>query len=82
MVKWKCLIETMHGKSFGLRWIGWICNWLHFSWMQVMMSGELRKEIKCKCGLGQGDLLSPLLFTLVVDGLNMMINKTNKKIGN
>lgn len=44
-----------------------------------MFNGEPRKEIKCRRGLRQGDLLSPLLFTLVADRLNTIIAKVSTR---
>lgn len=34
----------------------------------------IRKEIVCRRGLRQEDLLSPLLFMLVPDGMNKMLS--------
>lgn len=47
---------------------------------QVLVNGIPGKEIVCRRGLRQGDSLSPLLFVLVADGLNRMIEIT-KEVG-
>lgn len=43
--------------------------------VSIVLNGEVGKEIKCRRGLRQGDPLSPLIFTLVADGLNIMLQK-------
>lgn len=45
--------------------------------IQISVNIEASKEIVYIKGLRQGDLLSPLLFVLIVDGFNMMIRKAN-----
>lgn len=43
--------------------------------VQVLVNGSSGKEIVCKKGLRQGDLLSPLMFILVADRLNRMFER-------
>lgn len=46
--------------------------------MQILVNGEAGKEILCKRRFRQRDPLSPLLFVLVVDGLNRMLSNMAK----
>ena len=40
----------------------------------ILLSGVPGKQFKCKCGVRQGDPLSPLLFVLAVDLLQSVVN--------
>lgn len=44
--------------------------------VNILMNGELGREIACKKGLRQGNSLFPLLFILVADWLNAIIQET------
>lgn len=44
-----------------------------------MVNGILGREIACRRGLSQGNLLSPLLFTLVADGLHAIIQRAREE---
>lgn len=48
--------------------------WLKIVKEQVLVNGAARKEIVHRRGLHQGDLLFPLLFVLVADGLNKILS--------
>ena len=41
----------------------------------ILLNGIPGKEFKCKRGVRQGDPISPLLFVLVTDLLQSLINK-------
>lgn len=51
---------------------------VEFNHDQVLVNGKSRKEIVYKRGLRQGDLLSPLMFVLVANGLNRMFVKAKE----
>ena len=46
-----------------------------FSIRAVLLNGTARKFFKCKCGVRQGDPLSPLLFVLAAELLQIIINR-------
>jgi len=71
--EWDCLLQTLSSIGFRPKWLSWIKVWLHSAKLSVLVNGSPGKMIKCRRGLRQGHPLSPLLFILVVDGLNCMI---------
>lgn len=78
-VKWDCLMEVMRARKFGPRWMGWIESWQKSVKINTLVNRTPGREIACRRGLRQGDPLSPLLFTLVVDGLHAIIQKARKE---
>lgn len=70
----------MRNNSFGPKWINWILIWLHYAKISILANGKLGKEIVIKRGFRKGDLLSPLLFVLVVKGLNLLFTHM-KEVG-
>lgn len=65
--------------GFGPKWLGWTHAWFRYAKIQITLIGDGGKEIKCSRGLRQGDPLSPLLFTLVADGLDKPFNKAKEE---
>lgn len=41
----------------------------------MLVNGSLTREFGVKMGLHQGDLLSPLLFNVAIEGLSALLNK-------
>lgn len=74
-VNWDCLLEVLSLKRFGDKWISWIRSWLFSTNVWVLINRIPGKEILCKRGLRQGDLLSPFQFVLVADGMNKLPRK-------
>ena len=74
-VSWRYLDEIMKAMNFGSKWRGWIKACLRSSAMSVLVNGSPTSEFMMERGLRQGDPISPFLFTLVMEGLSLAVNK-------
>jgi hypothetical protein len=75
LVEHKVILEMFKQKGFSSTWVTWINDIPSSGTSQVLLNGVPRKPFKCKRGVRHGDPLSPLLFVMVVDLLQSIINK-------
>jgi Reverse transcriptase (RNA-dependent DNA polymerase) len=78
-VHWDFLLKTLKDRGFGHRWIEWITNILYGSKTYINFNGELGPHFHCKRGVRHGDPLSPFLFDLMADVLNIVLNNAQEK---
>jgi hypothetical protein len=69
------ILKMMQSKGFSPRWLQWISSILSSGTSHVLLNGVPGKTIHCRRGVRQGDPLSPLLFVMVVDHLQSIINE-------
>jgi retron-type reverse transcriptase len=74
MVEHSVILDMFRHKGISNTWVTWIIDILCSGTSQVLLNGVPGKSIKCKRGVRQGDPLSPLLFIMVPDLLQTIIN--------
>lgn len=74
-VEHSIIIQVMESMGFLHIWLNWVNSILGSGSSAVLLNGVPRKFFKCKRGVRQGDPLSPLLFVLAAELLQVLINK-------
>jgi len=74
-VKWNFLLQTLRLRGFSPKWIEWIKSFISGGSVAININEEIGPYFQTKKGLRQEDLLSPILFNIVVDMLTLLINR-------
>jgi hypothetical protein len=74
-VEHPAIIKTLEHMGFPQRWIAWINNILTTGTSAVILNGALGQKFKCRRGVRQGDPLSPLIFVLAAELLQILVNR-------
>ena len=69
------ILRILQCKGFDNRWTGWINSILTTGSSSVLLNGVPGNHFVCSTGVRQGDPLSPLLFVVVVDLLQSVVNE-------
>jgi hypothetical protein len=75
-VCWEALDVVLQARGFNQQWRRWMRQILQSSKSAVLVNGCPGPWINCKRGLRQGDPISPYLFILLADVLQVLIKKT------
>ncbi|XP_071740858.1 uncharacterized protein [Rutidosis leptorrhynchoides] len=74
-VDWNFLENILVRFGFPKVMVDWIMVCVESASFSICINGELHGYFRGKRGLRQGDPLSPLLFTLVMEALTLMLNR-------
>lgn len=72
------IIEILKHKGFDNKWRGWVKDILSTASTSILLNGVPGTSFTCKRGVRQGDPLSPLLFGLVADLLQSIVNEAHR----
>lgn len=75
IVEHSAMLAVMTSMGFPQRWLTWMKMLFSSANSAVLLNGVPGKQFKCLRGVGQGDPLSPLLFILAAELLQVVINR-------
>ena len=73
-IQHEAILKILVAKGFDSKWIKWVQQLLYYATSSILLNGVPGNHFKCKCGVKQGDPISPLLFVIAADLLQTMIN--------
>lgn len=74
-VEHRTILQVMEAMNLPAQWLEWIGRILSSDLSAVLLNGVPGKSFKCRRGVRQGDPLSPLIFVLAAELLQVIINK-------
>ncbi|XP_058733104.1 uncharacterized protein LOC131604696 [Vicia villosa] len=74
-VNWHFLISLFQKFGFSVNWCKWMESCVFNSSMSILVNGNPTKDFWVERGPRLGDPLSPFLFTLVAEGLAILVQK-------
>ncbi|GJR50975.1 transposon TX1 uncharacterized [Tanacetum coccineum] len=68
--------DVMVQMGFGLKWFKWVDACLHSASISILVNGSPTDEFTMTRGIRQGDQLSPFLFLIATEGINVAPKET------
>ena len=73
-INWSYLLEILQTLGFGPRWREWISFLFSTAMSRALLNGSQGDSFEHKCGVRQGDPLSPMLFILAIYPLQKILD--------
>ena len=77
-VKWPFLQHLLRMKGFSTKWCAWINQVITKGFVAIKVNDDVGHYFQTRKGVRQGDLLSPILFNIVVDMLAILIARAKE----
>nr|GEV96913.1 RNA-directed DNA polymerase, eukaryota [Tanacetum cinerariifolium] len=74
-VRWDFLLDVLLAFGFGPKWCQWIRGIFSSNMASILINGSPSSEFPIFSGLKQGDLLSPFLFILIMESLQLSVTR-------
>lgn len=78
-VNWGYLDSIMEQMGFGCKWRSWVLGCLASARASVLVNSSPTMEFPLSKGVRQGDPLSPFLFIIAMEGLNIAPHEAREK---
>lgn len=78
-VSWQFFLNIMTQMNFGGKCCKWITGCLKSAQISVLISGSPLGEFNMERGLRQGDPISPFLFLIAGEALNIVMQEASKQ---
>jgi hypothetical protein len=75
-IDWKYLRVVLLSVGFGIKLMDWIMCCVTSTSFAVLINGEAMDFFKSWRGLRQGCPLSPYLFIMIMEGINLMLSRS------
>uniref|UniRef100_A0A803NL58 Reverse transcriptase domain-containing protein n=1 Tax=Cannabis sativa TaxID=3483 RepID=A0A803NL58_CANSA len=75
-INWDCLEALLNAYNMPQKFVRWVMICIRSTSYSIIMNGRVQGSFKGEKGLRQGDLLSPLLFVLVMEYLTILLHLT------
>lgn len=77
-INWSFLPSVMKNFGFGAKWLSWVQECISNTRVSVLVNGSPTSEFSPSRGLRQGNPLSPFLFNMVAEGLNILLTRARE----
>ena len=76
-IEHSAMLLILKNMGFPPKWLAWMESIFASGKSSVLLNGVPGRHFLCKCGVRQGDPLSPFLFLFVADGLSALLRREN-----
>ena len=74
-INWKFLLKVLQKMGFGAKWLGWLWSCLSSAKFSILVNGVPAGFFPSTKGLRQGDPLSPYLFVMGMEVLDVLVRR-------